>query len=284
MDHHGNRQPTPLSEPFISRWPQRLWTALFAIPVLLMCIAVACDVEQDRDGAPTAQPDTATPESTAVNQGRDSVPTAQPQDTATPEPTAVTLNRDGVPTAQPQDTATPETTPINQGRDSVPTSQPQDTATPEPTVVKPEPEPIAQSSEPQPAIDLTDKFREGYTPERAIINGSIFRLEVANDPSSRTQGLSGREFLAEDAGMLFVFRAEGIHSFWMKDVPFSLDLVYIAANGMIVDIQTMKAQPGVPDSDLTIYEPAARALLALEILGGKASELGLEVGMLVAFE
>ena len=121
-------------------------------------------------------------------------------------------------------------------------------------------------------------------PSRAVINGRDFNLEVASDAASRALGLGGRGELADDSGMLFVFPREGFHRFWMKDVSFPLDLLYIAGDGTIVDIQRMEHEPGVTDADLTIYQPPVEVLLALEINGGLAQRHGIEVGMAVRFE
>ena len=121
-------------------------------------------------------------------------------------------------------------------------------------------------------------------PSRAVINGRAFNLEVARDAASRTLGLGGRDALADDSGMLFVFPQEGFHRFWMKDVSFPLDLLYVAGDGTIVDIQRMEPEPGVPDAELTIYEPPVEVLLAIEINGGLARRHGIEAGMAVRFE
>jgi len=51
-------------------------------------------------------------------------------------------------------------------------------------------------------------------------------LEVVDTPDSRVKGLSGREKLKEGTGMLFVFDEVGIHSIWMKDMLFSIDIVW----------------------------------------------------------
>lgn len=121
-------------------------------------------------------------------------------------------------------------------------------------------------------------------PSRAVINGRAFNLEVAADTASRSLGLGGRDALADDAGMLFVFPVEGFHRFWMKNVSFPLDLLYIAGDGTIVDIRRMEPEPGVPDAELTTYVPSVEVLLALEINGGLARQHGIEAGMAVSFE
>mgnify|MGYP001380321783 CR=1 FL=1 len=181
--------------------------------------------------------------------------------------------------------------------DSIEQIRPPDTTAPDTATVAapdigPSGQPSSQSSAPQlsqppettAATSFIDLYSGDNTPERAIIDGNTIILEVANDSNSRTQGLSRRQLLAENAGMLFVFPTEGFQKFWMKEVRFPLDLLFISADGIIVDIQKMDTEPGVLDADLVIYESPVPVPLALEILGGKASELGLEVGTLVEFE
>ena len=133
-------------------------------------------------------------------------------------------------------------------------------------------------------MSFVDLFSRDNTPEQAIIGGHRFVLEVANDENTRSQGLSRRQLLAENAGMLFVFETEAFHKFWMKEVHFPLDLLFISADGKIVDIQHMETEHGILDANLAIYESPVRVPLALEILGGKVGELGLESGMFVQFE
>ena len=110
------------------------------------------------------------------------------------------------------------------------------------------------------------------------LKGHIFVLEIADTPAERALGLMHRESLAEDAGMLFVFSAERTLNFWMKGTLIPLDILYIDAEGVVVDIRTMHPQPGVPDSELRSYPSAAPAQYALEINAGLAESLGFAVG------
>ena len=148
----------------------------------------------------------------------------------------------------------------------------------------PEREALPAGAGTQAPRDFAEQFTGDRVPARAVINGRTFTLEVARDATSRGRGLGGRDAIADDSGMLFIFPQEGLHRFWMKDVGFALDLLYIGRDGAVVDIQTMVPEPGVPDGDLTIYEPSAQALLALEINGGLALRLGIEPGTVVRFE
>src|SRR3989338_5701660 len=61
----------------------------------------------------------------------------------------------------------------------------------------------------------------------AKIGDQAVRVTVADTPESRERGLSGRDGLASDEGMLFVFQNDGYHTFWMKDMLFSIDIIWL---------------------------------------------------------
>ena len=67
------------------------------------------------------------------------------------------------------------------------------------------------------------------------INNQRFEIEIAKTTKERNQGLSGRESLGEREGMLFIFNKAGLYSFWMKEMKFSLDFVFIR-EGKVVDL------------------------------------------------
>jgi len=121
-------------------------------------------------------------------------------------------------------------------------------------------------------------------PDTAVIGGVVFDLEVAADDESLARGLSNRILLAENVGMLFVFPEEDVWTFWMKDVLFPVDVMFIDSSGTIIDIQTMRTEPGVPEELLTRYPSAGPALFALEINAGLSEKFGFQVGMQVQFQ
>jgi len=67
------------------------------------------------------------------------------------------------------------------------------------------------------------------------IKNELLNIEISADELSRTKGLSGRESLGENWGMIFIFEEEAKHNFWMKDMNFPLDILYIK-NDEIVEI------------------------------------------------
>jgi uncharacterized membrane protein (UPF0127 family) len=121
------------------------------------------------------------------------------------------------------------------------------------------------------------------------VAGANFKVELAITQDQRTQGLSGRTELAPGAGMLFVFDEEGRYSFWMKEMRFPLDLVWIGARCTVVDI-THKAPPPAPGqsaiggvTELPLYTPVAPARYVLEVNGGEIEAAGVRMDNRVEF-
>ena len=109
--------------------------------------------------------------------------------------------------------------------------------------------------------------------ERAI------HVEIADTPAKRELGLQHRRELGDDRGMLFLFPAEAVQTFWMKNTPISLDMIFIGGDRKIVGI----VQQAVPYSTATL-SVGAPSQFVLEIKGGLASAKGIEVGNGVRFE
>ena len=103
-----------------------------------------------------------------------------------------------------------------------------------------------------------------------------FTIELALPPAQQEQGVMFRRSLAADAGMLFVFPDDQTATFWMKNTLISLDMLFIAANGRILDLH----ERAVPLSEATISSKApVRAVL--EVNGGTVARLGIKDGDLV---
>lgn len=101
----------------------------------------------------------------------------------------------------------------------------------------------------------------------------VFHVEVAETNAERRRGLMERENLPEDGGMLFLFEPPQRVSMWMKNTWIPLDMLFIDADGIIRYLAPMR-MPG----DLRPVGPPAPMQTVLEIAGGRAEELGIEVG------
>lgn len=67
------------------------------------------------------------------------------------------------------------------------------------------------------------------------INNKIINVEIADTDAKREKGLSFHKPLTDDEGMLFVFENSGFYGFWMKNMQFDLNFIWIN-NGRVVDI------------------------------------------------
>jgi uncharacterized membrane protein (UPF0127 family) len=101
----------------------------------------------------------------------------------------------------------------------------------------------------------------------------VFLVEIADDDAERQRGLMYRPPLADDRGMLFQFEEPAEQSFWMRNTPSSLDILYIDPTGRIVSI----AQHTTPYSEAQIPSNGA-ANGVLELRAGRASEIGAKAG------
>ena len=97
-----------------------------------------------------------------------------------------------------------------------------------------------------------------------------FTVEWATNSAERARGLMFRQTLAPDHGMVFDFLVEQEVSFWMKDTPLSLDIVFIRENGTVARI----ARSTVPYSERLIPS-GTRVRYVLEVVAGTADRIGL---------
>jgi uncharacterized membrane protein (UPF0127 family) len=105
-------------------------------------------------------------------------------------------------------------------------------------------------------------------------DGASVRVEIADTDAERAQGLSGHAPLASDEGMLFVFPEEGRYSFWMKDMLFPIDILWLDSAGTVVHIERNVA----PESYPTSFTSDSLARYVLEVRAGFATEHEITVG------
>lgn len=127
-------------------------------------------------------------------------------------------------------------------------------------------------------FSVLPKSREREASERVTIGGAEFVVEVANTAYARMQGLSGREALPEGKGMLFLFDPPASVGFWMKDMRFPIDIVWIFA-GSVVGVEANASPDDSPGR--TIYYPPQPADAVLEIPAGSAAANGIGIGSAV---
>ena len=138
----------------------------------------------------------------------------------------------------------------------------------------------------QQGILIEEETRSGsnsYQRVNVTINGLVLVADISITNEQRTKGLSVKDGLAENEAMLFVFGNEAEHTFWMKDMKFPIDIIWIDSNKTIVHIENnlMPCSSGVL---CPTYKPPDDSLYVLETVGGLAEKYDIEKGTQVQFE
>jgi len=98
--------------------------------------------------------------------------------------------------------------------------------------------------------------------------------EIADTPDKRRLGLSNRLLLPEGCGMLF----DKVGAYWMKDVDFPLDILFLDEKGTVLEKQHMPVVRGKSAEELPRYLPRTQAAHALELPSGWFDKKGLAIG------
>ena len=118
------------------------------------------------------------------------------------------------------------------------------------------------------------QFSNAAKPKSQLtIANHTFAVEVATSSAEQQKGLSGREKLPDDQGMLFVFKKADKYPFWMEKMKFPLDIIYIKDN-KIVSITHSAAILKKGDNNPPIYLSDEPFTQAVEINSGLAKKYG----------
>lgn len=116
-----------------------------------------------------------------------------------------------------------------------------------------------------------------------VIGQRSIQVEIADTEAKRSQGLSGRKLLSENQGMLFVFPYTGIYPFWMKDMHFPLDFVWISQK-KVVDITENVPNPKTPTDQLPLYTPKEPVDMVLEVNAGFIKKNNIKIGDTIEYK
>lgn len=106
------------------------------------------------------------------------------------------------------------------------------------------------------------------------INGNFLKAEIATNKQTRKEGLSKREELDFNKGLLFIFDKLDYHSIWMKDMNFALDIIWMDEDGYIVDCKENVLPATFPEA----FYPEKPAKYILEVKAGFISQQNLTIG------
>ncbi|BDW81439.1 hypothetical protein MACH24_08770 [Erythrobacter sp. Dej080120_24] len=134
------------------------------------------------------------------------------------------------------------------------------------------PETQAAAVHPESGLELIDV---------TVLSGDkrhVFVTEVAASNAAQQRGMMFRTQMGDDEGMIFPSYVPQMRSFWMKNTPLPLDIIFIGEDNRIINIGD-----GVPYSTASVASDGP-AIAVFEIRGGLSAELGIKPGDLVEWK
>lgn len=114
---------------------------------------------------------------------------------------------------------------------------------------------------------------QSFGMERATLGSASMQLFIADTDKERMKGLSGVRTLGKNEGVLFIFSLPGRYGFWMKDMQFSLDFIYLRDKKVVEVIKDVS-----PDTYPASIESRLPADSILEVKAGFVDRENIKVG------
>ena len=115
---------------------------------------------------------------------------------------------------------------------------------------------------------------------KIIVGGKTYNVQVAETQYFLEKGLSGHKPLQTNEGMFFIFQKPGNYGFWMKDMSFPLDIVWIGGDFRVTHIEKAVA----PETYPKVFYPGVDSVYVLEFASGQSDAINLKIGDYVNFE
>lgn len=123
----------------------------------------------------------------------------------------------------------------------------------------------------------------GLAQATVTVRGHAFRVELAKSVLEKTRGLSFRDSLGEDAGMYFEFGSSTTQGFWMKDMKFPIDIIWIRDGTVVGSVDSAPPPAKGLLTNLPIYYSPEPVTHVLEVAAGTVRKYGIEKGDAVVF-
>jgi uncharacterized membrane protein (UPF0127 family) len=118
-----------------------------------------------------------------------------------------------------------------------------------------------------------------FKKEKILIKSSLIVGYIADTPEKRVIGLSDRDFLPSNTGMLFKFDTSDIYGIWMKDMHFPIDIIWLDKNKVVVNLKHNVDPSTYP----FVFYPPKASLYVLEVRAGFINDKGLKLGDEILF-
>ena len=120
-----------------------------------------------------------------------------------------------------------------------------------------------------------------YRPAGAVlhIGSTDYQLTIASTPATRQVGLGGRQTMSQTSGMLFVFNTSAVECFWMKDMQFPLDIIWVNPEKKVVHVEQHLTPATYPKT----FCPSTPAKYVIELRAGEAAKRHIATGQKLDF-
>lgn len=115
---------------------------------------------------------------------------------------------------------------------------------------------------------------------KIIVNDKTLNVKIAKSEKDKQIGLSKTNKIAENQGMLFIFDDSDFHSFWMKNMKFPIDIIYIKGDKVTTVIENAKPSTS-SDENLEIFQPDEASDKVLEVNAGIAKKYNIKKGTII---
>jgi len=134
----------------------------------------------------------------------------------------------------------------------------------------------------QKQVSQTNQTNNGYRQVGVTVNGFEMVADVAATNDQRSKGLAIKDHLNENESMLFVFSTARDQAFWMKDMKFPIDIIWMDANKTVVHVEH-SLEPCPVIGFCKTYSPGTNSLYVLETVAGFADKHRVHKGTKIEF-
>ncbi len=130
------------------------------------------------------------------------------------------------------------------------------------------------------SIELLTYLQRNHLQVTTLESGdSRYTLQIASTIPEQEKGLGGRSVLPQNQGMLFQFSTAGERCFWMKDMHFPLDMIWIGADKRVLLVKSGILSNTYPNT----FCPNVPAEYVIELNSGQAAKASIHTGELLSF-
>jgi len=117
------------------------------------------------------------------------------------------------------------------------------------------------------------------------IGSKNYEIYITESRENQTTGLAAFEEIKENQGMIFEFPEEDYHAFWMKNMKFDIDMIFLDQNNQVIQIfENVQKSSYKSDTDFQTYMPKLKSKFVIEIKSGETKKNGLRTGDVIIFK